>query len=261
MILPEVIEITDFLFNPVTVTGALLTYSVVTGEYFLDPIKLAISFGLSYIYLAIGMSVCLHRFFAHKAFETSRVFQFCLGVIGSLANQKGILWWASKHNKHHKYCDRPEDPHSWCQTSYLYSFLGWTYYEQKTELQYVAARYVVPELLLLNDHHYLPRIIFAWLLTHFYGFEWMIYLFAIPSIICALGSLQFNLAFHPKNNNKVCKAINQSITYTAASLLVGESAHEEHHTRPYLSRRGPFDMGYNLFLFPLSKLGIIRNLR
>jgi stearoyl-CoA desaturase (delta-9 desaturase) len=256
-----VIEVSDFIFNPITVAVGLLTYSIITGEYFLDPMRLAISVGLTYIYLAVGMSVCLHRFFAHKAFETTRLFQFCLGILGSLANQKGILWWASKHNKHHRYCDLPEDPHSWCQTSYLYSFLGWTYYEQKTEYQYVAPRYMLPELLFLNDHHYLPRLAFVWLLTHLWGYEWMVYLFAIPSTMCSLGSLQFNLGFHPKDNNKVCKAINQSITCTVASLLVGEAAHEEHHAKPYLSKRSPFDMGYNLFLLPLSKLGIIWNLR
>jgi len=30
----------------------------------------------------IGLSICLHRYFAHTAFKTSRIFQFVLGFFG-----------------------------------------------------------------------------------------------------------------------------------------------------------------------------------
>ena len=66
------------------------------------------------------MSVCLHRYFAHQAFKTSRPMQCLVAIGGCHAWQGNPLWWASKHRRHHKHCDGPEDPHSWKQTSYLY---------------------------------------------------------------------------------------------------------------------------------------------
>ena len=34
-----------------------------------------------------------------------------LAVLGCLATQGGPIWWASKHRAHHKFCDKPRDPH------------------------------------------------------------------------------------------------------------------------------------------------------
>ena len=74
-------------------------------------------------FVGLTMSLALHRYFSHAAFRTSRWMQFFLGILGSMALQGGVLWWASKHRRHHKHCDEPEDPHSWTQTSFLYAWL------------------------------------------------------------------------------------------------------------------------------------------
>jgi stearoyl-CoA desaturase (Delta-9 desaturase) len=38
-----------------------------------------------------------HRYFAHRAFRTGRVFQFILAFGGCMSAQKGPLWWAGHH--------------------------------------------------------------------------------------------------------------------------------------------------------------------
>ncbi len=43
-----------------------------------------------------------HRYFSHRTYYTSRAFRFLLGVLGTLAIQKGPLWWASVHRHHHR---------------------------------------------------------------------------------------------------------------------------------------------------------------
>jgi stearoyl-CoA desaturase (delta-9 desaturase) len=42
-----------------------------------------------------------HRYFAHRAYKTSRAFQLVLAVLGGTAMQQGPLWWASWHRHHH----------------------------------------------------------------------------------------------------------------------------------------------------------------
>src|ERR1700742_3612004 len=50
-----------------------------------------------------------HRYFSHRAFATSRVFQFALAVLAQSTTQKSVLWWAAKHRHHHRYSDTPQD--------------------------------------------------------------------------------------------------------------------------------------------------------
>ena len=38
-----------------------------------------------------------HRYFAHKSFQTTRIFQFILALVGSWAFQNGPLWWSGHH--------------------------------------------------------------------------------------------------------------------------------------------------------------------
>ena len=53
-----------------------------------------------------------HRYFSHRTFKTSRVFQFLLAFFAQTSMQKGALWWAANHRIHHKNSDTLEDPHS-----------------------------------------------------------------------------------------------------------------------------------------------------
>ena len=63
--------------------------------FFMPPswIDLSLFFGL-YLLRGFGLTAGFHRYFAHRAYQTSRVFQFCLGWFGSMAVQRGPMWWA-----------------------------------------------------------------------------------------------------------------------------------------------------------------------
>eukprot|EP01083_Nonionella_stella_P068718 182674_1 len=121
---------------------------------------------LSLVYNMLPMSICLHRYFSHQAFQTNRFGQCMLAIIGTLANQGGVLWWSSIHRKHHKYCDTKHDPHSWSQTSFIYAFLGWTCYEWRMDWDYVPNKFKKNELLVLINNSY---GIIQLLLWHFIG--------------------------------------------------------------------------------------------
>ena len=49
-----------------------------------------------------------HRYFSHRSFKTSRVFQFIMAVLATTSTQKGVLWWAANHRHHHRW--RPGPP-------------------------------------------------------------------------------------------------------------------------------------------------------
>jgi stearoyl-CoA desaturase (delta-9 desaturase) len=65
-----------------------------------------------YVLTALGITVGYHRLFTHKSFETSRVVQVILSILGSMAFQGSLLRWVATHRRHHQYSDRQGDPHS-----------------------------------------------------------------------------------------------------------------------------------------------------
>ena len=68
-----------------------------------------------------------HRYFAHRAFKTSRAFQFVLAWLGCSASQRGPIWWAAQHRHHHRASDTPEDLHSPVAHSLWQSHIGWVF--------------------------------------------------------------------------------------------------------------------------------------
>ena len=69
-----------------------------------------------------------HRYFSHRSFKTNRFWQFVFAVIGASSAQRGPLWWASHHRKHHKYADTENDLHSPKTVSYTHLTLPTTPY-------------------------------------------------------------------------------------------------------------------------------------
>ncbi len=61
---------------------------------------------------AVGITVGYHRLFTHRAFETNKVVQFVLAVLGSMAVEGPLLKWVAIHRRHHQCSDTPDDPHS-----------------------------------------------------------------------------------------------------------------------------------------------------
>src|SRR5258705_8560417 len=53
-----------------------------------------------------------HRYFSHRSFKTSRVFQFVIAFMAMTSSQKGVLWWAAHHRHHHRHSDQELDLHS-----------------------------------------------------------------------------------------------------------------------------------------------------
>ena len=47
----------------------------------------------NYFLRMFGITAGYHRYFSHRAYKTSRWFQFVLAWLGCSALQKGPLWW------------------------------------------------------------------------------------------------------------------------------------------------------------------------
>ncbi len=110
-----------------------------------------------------GVTAGYHRYFSHRSFKTGRVFQFVLALLGTLAVQKGVLWWAANHRVHHKYSDQEGDVHSPVRSGFWWSHVGWILAADYEETQFDRipdmAKY--PELRWLNEHYLVPPVALA----------------------------------------------------------------------------------------------------
>ncbi|KAJ1399364.1 hypothetical protein B484DRAFT_458329, partial [Ochromonadaceae sp. CCMP2298] len=178
--------------------------------------------------LTFGMSVCLHRFFSHQAFKTSPLVAFLFGLMGTLTNQGGVLWWASKHNRHHKYCDKPEDPHSWTQSNATYAWFGWMYSEFRTDKPFVPAVFANQSSLCLLDDCF-PIVVgsFMYLLVHTLGARAMIWGYWVPTIVCAVATFRFNLRYHPYD--PVSEIEKKEAANNKGDVIANLLHHHHHH--------------------------------
>ena len=78
-----------------------------------------------YFIRMFAITALYHRYFAHRAFCTSRVVQFLFAVLGNTAVQRGALWWASVHRHHHRHSDQKEDAHSPGLHGFWWAHIGW----------------------------------------------------------------------------------------------------------------------------------------
>ena len=69
-------------------------------------------FAITYSLSGLGVTVGYHRLFTHRSFKTTRPVRAVLAVLGSMAVEGPVIEWAATHRKHHRFSDRPGDPHS-----------------------------------------------------------------------------------------------------------------------------------------------------
>jgi stearoyl-CoA desaturase (delta-9 desaturase) len=74
-------------------------------------VELAV-FALFYLAAGMGITVGFHRYFTHRAFDTSPALRSTLAILGSMAGQGPIIAWVAIHRRHHEYSDVDGDPHS-----------------------------------------------------------------------------------------------------------------------------------------------------
>src|SRR5262245_25293200 len=147
---------------------------------------IAISLCVGFYFIRMfGITAAYHRYFSHRAYKTSRPFQFVLAWIGCSALQKGPLWWASHHRHHHLHSDQEEDIHSPHVDSLWWSHVGWVISDQYEETDWKAihdfAKY--PDLRWLDRNHWVPGLALAVLCYLIGGLSGLVWGFFVSTVI------------------------------------------------------------------------------
>jgi stearoyl-CoA desaturase (Delta-9 desaturase) len=111
------------------------TVAIVVGVWAFPPTGFDIGLLLvGWFITGIGISVGYHRLLAHRTFEATPIAEFVLLALGSMAGQGPPAYWAVLHRNHHRFSDRPGDPHSpiygfkhHALRGFLHAHFGWIY--------------------------------------------------------------------------------------------------------------------------------------
>lgn len=180
-----------------------------------------------------------HRYFSHRAYRTSRAFQFVLAAGGITCAQKGPLWWAGHHRMHHRFSDTVEDPHT-PRKGFWWSHVGWILCDetsaQPTGSMKDFERF--PEIVWLSRHDWIGPwtlavvcfLVGGWsgLVVGFFASTVLLWhsTFLINSLAHVFGSRRFETTDTSRNNPLL------------AILTMGEGWHNNHHRHQHVARQG-----------------------
>jgi len=153
---------------------------------------------VTYFIRMFGITAGYHRYFAHRSYKTSRVFQFFMAVLGCSAMQKGPLWWAGHHRDHHRHSDTPNDPHSPYETTFWWSHIGWvlSHEHQHTPWESLTDWRECRELCLLDRLHWLPGFGLAFLCWLIGGWSGVVWGFVVSTILVYHATFTINSLSH-----------------------------------------------------------------
>jgi stearoyl-CoA desaturase (delta-9 desaturase) len=221
---------------------------------------------VTYFIRMFGITGVYHRYFAHRSYKTSRVFQFVLAWLGCSAVQKGPLWWAGHHRHHHRHSDTPEDPHSPYETSFWWSHVGWILSNDHahTPTEAIQDFHRYPELRWLDNRHWVPGICLAalcWLIAGIPGLVWG---FVVSTILVYHATFTINSLSHLFGNRRYATPDDSRNNFWLALITLGEGWHNNHHHYQSSVNQGFFwweiDISY-VVLLGLSQVGLVWDLR
>jgi stearoyl-CoA desaturase (delta-9 desaturase) len=204
-----------------------------------------------------GITVGFHRYFTHGAFRANRGLRIALAVAGSLAIEGPVIRWVADHRKHHRFSDRPGDPHSpWRYGETLpallkglwFAHLGWLFDVEQTSQKRYA-----PDLLADRDIVRVSRAFPALtavslLLPPLVGGLWSMSLYGALTAFFWGSLVRVGLLHHVTwSINSICHATGvqpfkardrSGNVWWLAALSMGESWHNMHHSDPTCARHG-----------------------
>lgn len=248
---------------------------------------IGVGVGATAVVVAVGLFILrmfavtafYHRYFAHRAFRTSRLMQFAFALFAASAVQRGPLWWASHHRHHHAHSDQETDVHSAQAHGFLWSHLGWFLarenFPARLHLVSDLARY--PELRWLDRFDVVVPILLAvtlyglgaWLeqaapALDTNGMQLLVWGFCISTVALYHATFAINSLAHGFGARRYATRDESRNNIWLALLTFGEGWHNNHHHFPGAARQGFYwweiDLSY-YGLRLLAALGLIWDLR
>jgi stearoyl-CoA desaturase (delta-9 desaturase) len=227
----------------------------------------AVVLGLVLYWLRMfGITAGYHRYFSHRSYATSRVFQFILACLAQSSAQKSVLWWAAKHRHHHLFSDTEHDVHSPRHTGFLFAHVGWIFARKHdtVDLVKVGDFTKYPELMWLHKYELAPAVVLAVITFLLAGWSGLVVGFFWSTVAVYHATFCINSLAHVHGSKRYVTGDDSRNNWLLAFFTMGEGWHNNHHAYQASVRQGfrwwEIDPTYYI-LKALSWVGIVWDLK
>jgi stearoyl-CoA desaturase (delta-9 desaturase) len=264
-VVPSTVEHDDIVYP--SVIPFVLVHSACIAAFWTGVTYQAVAIGLVLYWLRIfAIGAGYHRYFSHRAYKTSRAFQFVLAFLSQSSAQKSVLWWAAMHRHHHLHSDTEMDIHSPRHKGFIYSHVGWifTRSSDQLDLDRIAdfARY--PELKWLHRYELVPPLLLALFCYAIGGWPGLVVGFFWSTVLVYHATFCINSLAHVCGRRRYLTADDSRNNWLLALFTMGEGWHNNHHAYQSSVRQGfswwEIDVTFYL-LKALAGLGLVWNLK
>jgi len=201
----------------------------------------AVVVGLALYFIRMwAITAGYHRYFSHRTYKTSRVFQFLLAFLGQSSAQRGVVWWSAVHRHHHLYSDTPHDVHSPRHHGFLYSHVGWIFNPSNGKPDYGTVKDLTryPELVLLDKLTYTPAFVLAFGLWLWGGWPMLVVGFFWSTVVLYHCTFFINSLAHVNGSQRYLTGDDSRNNFLLALITLGEGWHNNHHHYQSSTRQG-----------------------
>jgi stearoyl-CoA desaturase (delta-9 desaturase) len=187
-----------------------------------------------------GITAGYHRYFSHRSYATSRVFQFILACLAQSSAQKSVLWWAAKHRHHHLFSDTEHDVHSPRHTGFLFAHLGWIFARKHdtVDLVKVGDFTKYPELMWLHKYELAPAVVLAVITFLIAGWAGLVVGFFWSTVAVYHATFCINSLAHVHGSKRYVTGDDSRNNWLLAFFTMGEGWHNNHHAYQASVRQG-----------------------
>ena len=275
----ESVEVTSGRIDWLRIIPFIFLHVACLGVFFVgvSPVAILVAV-LAYALRMFAITAFYHRYFAHKAFRTSRPVQFVFALLGAAATQRGPMWWAAHHRDHHKQADAEADPHQ-SSRGFWWSHLGWFLSGENfaTRSENVKDWQRYPELRWLDRYDLLVPVAMGlgmfvlgaalerWMpQLQTSGLQMLVWGYFISTVVLMHATLLVNSMAHRVGHRRFATSDQSRNNWWLALLTFGEGWHNNHHRYAGAARQGFYwwqiDVSY-LVLRAMAAFGLVWDLK
>jgi stearoyl-CoA desaturase (delta-9 desaturase) len=185
-----------------------------------------------FLITCLGISVTFHRLLTHKSYKVWKPIEYLFSYFGNIGCTGSSVGWVFVHRMHHRFADKPGDPHSPVTMGALGAIVG----DYSGKFNKWDVRDIIANPVHRFMHEYYMFVVLATILV-LYLFDPLlsVYLFFIPVFLNTVASRLSNWIDHTPlfgkkvSNNKNDQSHN---VWWWALLTFGEGWHNNHHLHP-----------------------------
>jgi|SRR5579875_116787 len=231
-----------------------------TGFTATDALIAAVLYVLRMFFITAGY----HRYFSHRSYRLGRLGQFVMALGGITAAQKGPLWWAGHHRRHHRYADTPRDVHS-PKEGFWWSHVGWVLSRRYKEVDWDAVEDLAKfrELVVLDRWQLSGPVALGALCLAIAGWGGVV-AFCISTLVLWHATFSVNSIAHLYGSRRYATSDTSRNCWPVALLTLGEGWHNNHHHYPLAVRQGHrwWELDPSWYAIrALAAVGLARDLR